>query len=334
MNSSGQTQPVCVIGSGSWGTALAMVLSRTGREVRMLTHTPEEAVQLNLKHENTPYLPGIPFPPTLSATNSYDEALAGTAATVVAVPCFAADSVLVHLQGIDTPVIAANKGIDPESLERVDEMLIRHVGRGRAALLSGPSFAKDSAAGLPTAISMAASDIELARHCAALFTDPAFRIYTCTDMAGVALGGALKNVIAIAAGITAGLELGHSAMAALVTRGIAEISRLAVACGGRPETLAGLSGLGDLVLTCTGELSRNRQMGMALAGGMSVEAARNHVGQIVEGEKTAIAACKLAEKHNIEMPIAQSVRAVLQGELEASEAVSRLLARPQKSELE
>lgn len=334
MNNNTQAQAVCVIGSGSWGTALAMVLSRAGREVRLLTRTAEEAERLNRERENKPYLPGIPFPERLSATSSYEEALPGTAATVMAVPCFAADAVLEKLEHIDTPVIAANKGINPETLERVDEQLLRHLGSERTALLSGPSFARDSAVGLPTAVAMAAADIELARRCAALFTDPSFRIYTCNDLPGVALGGALKNVIAIAAGIAAGLELGHSAMAALVTRGIAEISRLAVACGGRPETLAGLSGLGDLVLTCTGELSRNRKMGMALAKGMSVEAARAHVGQIVEGEKTAFAACKLAEKHGIDMPISQIVRAVLLDEISGAKAVELLLARPEKSELE
>lgn len=331
---SSENAPVCVIGSGSWGTALAMVLSRSGREVRLLTRTQEETEHLNSVRENAAYLPGIPFPESLHATNRYDAALAGTVATVMAVPCSAADVVLENLHAIDTPVIAANKGINPETLERVDEQLIRHVGPERAILLSGPSFAHDSAIGLPTAITMAAVDIELAKRGASLFTDPTFRIYTCTDMAGVALGGALKNVIAIAAGIAAGLKLGHSAMAALVTRGIAEISRLAVACGGRPETLSGLSGLGDLVLTCTGELSRNRRMGMLLAEGLAVDEARNQIGQVVEGEKTAIAACKLAEKHAIDMPIAQSVRTVLLGRISASDAVQQLLARPEKSELE
>jgi len=248
------------------------------------------------------------------------------------VPCSAGDSVLSSISSYDKPVIAACKGLNPDSLERVDELLIRHVGIERTALLSGPSFARDSAEGLPTAITMAAADLALARHCAQLFEDPAFRIYTSTDLAGVALGGALKNVIAIAAGIASGLNLGHSAIAALITRGIAEISRLAVACGGRPETMSGLAGLGDLVLTCTGELSRNRKMGMALAQGMSVDEARSHVGQVVEGEKTAIAACRLAEQHGIEMPISEIVRSVLQSELRPDQAVSQLLNRPEKSE--
>lgn len=217
-------------------------------------------------------------------------------------------------------------------MERVDELLIRRVGTGRAALLSGPSFARDSAEGLPTAITMAASNIEFAKQCAEFFDDPVFRIYTSTDMAGVALGGALKNVIAIAAGIAAGLHLGHSAMAALITRGIAEITRLAVTCGAHPETMSGLSGLGDLVLTCTGELSRNRKMGMALVSGMSISDARTHVGQVVEGEKTAIAACKLAKQHGIEMPITESVCAVLLEQIKPDDAVSQLLSRPNKNE--
>lgn len=324
--------PVSVIGAGSWGSALAMVLSRHGREVRLFERDSATAQQMQEQRQNSHFLPGITFPETLTVLSDYHAVLDGVAAIVLAVPCSAADSVLEHLADSTAPIIAANKGVDPGTLERVDELLIRHVGVERAAILSGPSFAKDSAEGLPTAITMAASDIELARHCASIFDDPAFRIYTSTDMAGVALGGALKNVIAIAAGITAGLGLGHSAMAALVTRGIAEISRLAVACGGRPETLSGLSGLGDLVLTCTGELSRNRKMGMALADGMSVDAARTHVGQVVEGEKTAIAACKLAKKHGIEMPISETVAAILEGKINPAQAVSQLLSRPEKHE--
>ncbi|MES0371640.1 MAG: NAD(P)H-dependent glycerol-3-phosphate dehydrogenase [Mariprofundaceae bacterium] len=329
-----KSAPVCVIGAGSWGTALAMVLARRGREVRLLARTEAQAKEMNRQHENSHFLPGSSFPSSLFVTADYDKALADTVATILAVPCSAADSVLSRLTTLDTPVIAACKGLNPETLERIDELLIRHVGTERTALLSGPSFAKDSADGLPTAITMAASDIELARRCAALFDDPAFRIYTSADMAGVALGGALKNVIAIAAGIAAGLGLGHSAMAALVTRGIAEITRLAVACGGRPETLSGLSGLGDLVLTCTGDLSRNRSMGMALAKGMSVDQARAHIGQVVEGEKTAIAACKLAEQHEIEMPICETVRAVLSNRIKADDAVVQLLSRPEKHEQE
>jgi len=308
--------PVAVLGAGSWGTALAMVLSRCGREVHLFERNGALAREMQKSRRNDRFLPGITFPGSLSVTADYDKALKGTAATVLAVPCSAADSVLSNISASSTPVIAACKGLNPDSLERVDELLIRHVGIDRVVLLSGPSFARDSAEGLPTAITMAAADLTLARQCAGLFDDSAFRIYTSTDMAGVALGGALKNVIAIAAGISSGLNLGHSA----------------VACGGKPETMSGLSGLGDLVLTCTGELSRNRKMGIALAQGMSVDEARAHVGQVVEGEKTAIAACKLAEKHGIEMPISEIVRSVLEEKIRPDQAVSQLLNRPEKAE--
>jgi len=324
--------PIAVLGAGSWGTALAMVLSRCGREVHLFERDAALAREMQEQRQNSHFLPGMIFPEGLIVTSNHSQALNGTAATVLAVPCSAGDSVLSSISSYNMPVIAACKGLNPDTLERVDELLIRHVGIERTALLSGPSFAKDSAEGLPTAITMAAADIELARHCAELFDDPTFRIYTSTDLAGVALGGALKNVIAIAAGIASGLNLGHSAIAALITRGIAEISRLAVACGGKPETMSGLSGLGDLVLTCTGELSRNRKMGMALAHGMGVDEARAHVGQVVEGEKTAIAACRLAEQYGIEMPISEIVRAVLQEQIRPDQAVSQLLNRPQKSE--
>lgn len=324
--------PVAVLGAGSWGTALAMVLSRCGREVRLFERSDALAREMQQQRQNSHFLSGIIFPGSLSVTADYDKALNGTAATVLAVPCSAADSVLSNISGYSMPVIAACKGLNPDSLERVDELLIRHVGIERTVLLSGPSFARDSAEGLPTAITMAAADLTLACQCVELFDDPTFRIYTSTDLAGVALGGALKNVIAIAAGIASGLNLGHSAIAALITRGIAEISRLAVACGGKPETMSGLSGLGDLVLTCTGELSRNRKMGIALAQGMSVDEARSHVGQVVEGEKTAIAACRLAEQHGIEMPISETVRSVLEEKIRLDQAVSQLLNRPKKSE--
>jgi len=326
------THPVCVIGAGSWGTALAMVLSRTGRPVYLLTRTPEIEQQLQAARENSDYLPGIRFPDSLMITADWDAAVAQAPAVVLALPCSAAEEVLPKLSNLNMPVIGACKGIDADTLERTDELLLRHVGPERTALLSGPSFAKDVAMGLPTAITMAAGTQQLAEEAATFFDDGNFRIYTSTDLAGVALGGALKNVIAIAAGIADGLNLGHSAVAALVTRGITEMTRLAVACGGRPETLAGLSGLGDLVLTCTGDLSRNRKMGRAMAQGMTPDEARAHVEQVVEGEKTAFAACKLAEKYGVEMPIAAAVRSVLLSEMTPVDAVRRLLSRPEKSE--
>ncbi len=329
-------QRITVWGAGSWGTALAMVLAKHGRPVDLITRNQTTADKLNTERENARYLQGMPFPNSLNAIGQEHPDLPAlleqSFATVLGLPCSAAETALIRLRDYNHPIIAANKGINPDSLERVDELLIRFVGVERTLLLSGPSFAAEVATGKPTAITLAANDADLAKRVSAIFEDGNFRVYTSTDLVGVALGGALKNVIAIAAGMAEGMHLGHNALAALVTRGIAEISRLTVACGGQPETMSGLSGLGDLLLTCTGSLSRNRKMGMALASGLSVEKAREYVGQVVEGEKTATAAIKLAEKQHIEMPISNMVYAVLQGETSPKKALQTLMERPQRDE--
>lgn len=329
-------QSVTVWGAGSWGTALAMVLAKHGRKVHLITRNQDTADKLNQDHENARYLKDKTFPISLHAIGQehpdLDAILQQSSATVLALPCAVAEIALVRLQTFTHPVIAANKGINPDTLERVDELLIRFVGKVRTLLLSGPSFAAEVASGKPTAITLAAAKLDLAQDVAALFEDSNFRVYTSTDLVGVALGGALKNVIAIAAGIADGMHLGHNALAALVTRGIAEISRLTEACGGKAETMSGLSGLGDLLLTCTGSLSRNRKMGMALASGLSVEKAREYVGQVVEGEKTATAAVKLAQQCNVDMPITQMTYAVLQGETSPKHALKSLMERPQRDE--
>ncbi|PCI43040.1 MAG: glycerol-3-phosphate dehydrogenase [Proteobacteria bacterium] len=323
---------VCVLGAGSWGTALAMVLARQSRPVTLIARNPETAELMQQSRENKRYLPNIRFPDSLTVSSSHSPTLEQASAIVLALPCSAILEILPQLSGLNKPIIAACKGLNPQTLERMDETLLHHIGSANAALLSGPSFAIEVAQGMPTAITMAASSESLARHAASFFDDPSFRIYTSTDMTGVAMGGALKNIIAIAAGVAEGLNLGHNTTAALITRGISEISRLAVACGGKPETLSGLSGLGDLVLTCTGSLSRNRQMGIALASGMDTNAARAHVGQVVEGERSALAACRLAEKMGIDMPISQAVQALLSGKISAQAVVQALLARPEKNE--
>jgi len=323
---------VCVLGAGSWGTALAMVLARQGRPTSLIARNPETAKIMQQTRKNSRYLPSIHFPDSLTIHSDQKPSLEQASAVVLALPCTAIVEVLPLLSTLNKPIIAACKGLNPQTLERMDEILLQHIGADYSALLSGPSFALEVAQGMPTAITMAASSERLARHAAAFFNDPAFRIYTSTDMTGVAMGGALKNIIAIAAGVAEGLNLGHNTAAALITRGISEISRLAVACGGKPETLSGLSGLGDLVLTCTGSLSRNRKMGIALASGMDANAARAHVGQVVEGERSALAACRLAESMGIDMPISQGVQALLSGKISAQTAVQRLLSRPEKNE--
>ena len=327
---------VTVWGAGSWGTALAMVLAKHGRKVFLITRNQATADKLNQDGENARYLQGMPFPQSLTAIGQehpdLPKILQQSFATVLALPCSAAETALIRLREYEHPVIAANKGINPDTLERVDELLIRFVGKERTLLLSGPSFAAEVATGKPTAITLAAENLDTAKQVASLFEDGNFRIYTSTDLVGVALGGALKNIIAIAAGMAEGMHLGHNALAALVTRGIAEISRLTQACGGKAETMSGLSGLGDLLLTCTGSLSRNRKMGMALASGRNVEEARKYVGQVVEGEKTAAAAVLLAKKYHIDMPITQAVHAVLNGNTSPQKALKSLMERPARDE--
>ncbi|MDX8390609.1 MAG: NAD(P)H-dependent glycerol-3-phosphate dehydrogenase [Mariprofundaceae bacterium] len=324
--------PVCVMGAGSWGTALAMVLARHGRDVRLLARCHDSAKIMQQQRQNPKYLAGIQFPDSLRVTGDQQQSVEGVAAVVLALPCHVAESVAATLTHSSIPVIAACKGINPNTLERVDQWLIHHLGRERITILSGPSFAKEVAEGSPTAITLAGHDKQVTAKMASLFDDSSFRIYCSDDLVAVTLGGALKNVIAIAAGIADGLKLGHNATAALITRGITEISRLSIACGGRPETISGLAGLGDLVLTCTGALSRNRQMGLALAKGMDRNAARNHIGQTVEGEHTAAAACKLAARHHVDMPICHIVQCILQQEISPQDGVKQLLARPERRE--
>lgn len=310
-----------------------MVLARQGRPVRLLARDPAQAARMQQSHENDVYLPGVLFPDSLEVTSELHVALEHARIAVLATPSAAAESVLPQVARLSTmPVIAAFKGLNPETLERTDELLIRHLGRKRSVVLSGPSFAVEVAHGQPTAMTMAAPDIQQAEVAASFFAGTNFRIYTSNDMVGVSLGGALKNVVAIAAGMANGMRLGHNSIAAAITRGLAEMARIACACGSRRETLMGLSGLGDLVLTCTGEMSRNRRFGTALAQGMDVAGAQTHIGRIIEGVGTARAVHALAFRLNVEAPLMESVYRVLCGELMLPDAVRTLLERPVRSE--
>ncbi len=326
-------EQVCVLGAGSWGTALAMVLARSGkREVRLYTRDIEQVHRINASRENSDYLPGIRLPDNILLTSDLSAAIANIDACIYALPCIAMDDYLPHLAAGDYPVIAACKGLHPEHLQRNDEILAQHIETSRIALLSGPSFAMEVALNQPTAITMAAETLVLAQHAASFFDDTNFRIYPSDDVIGVAMGGALKNVIAIAAGMADGLGFGHNSVAAAVTRGLSEIARLTVACGGRTETMMGLSGLGDLVLTCTGSLSRNRRFGIAVAQGKSLSAAEAEIGQVVEGVRTAQAVALMAEKLELELPLMQSVHQILSGQLDIQHALLQLLARPERPE--
>ncbi len=329
---------IAVIGAGAWGTALSIVLGRKGsHNVRLWAHEPEVRESINARHLNDLFLPGDTIPAGVRATNDLAEALHQAAIVVSVMPShhtrhlFKAMSPHLRDQML---FVSATKGIENDSLCRMTEVIAATVPFAvRIGALSGPSFAKEVAEGHPTAITIASTDRELARTVQSEFSDPGFRLYTNDDVVGVELGGALKNIIAIAAGVCDGLGLGHNSVAALITRGLAEINRLAVSCGGRQETMAGLAGLGDLVLTCTGGLSRNRSVGVALGEGQKLDAiiAGMH-GMVAEGVLTTNAAIGLAHNMGVEMPITEQMHAILQQGKSPKEAIRELMARPSTSE--
>ena len=330
---------IAVLGAGSWGTALALNLCRRNdHAVTLWAHTPAHARAMAAEGENRRYLPGYALPPLLQVTESLGQAVAEAESVLLVVPSQ-------HLRGVaeellpllapGTPVLSAAKGIEAGTLLRMTEVL-RAVAGGRAlrfGVLSGPSFAQEVAAGQPAAVTVAFAEAEDAESAQRMLATETLRLYRNTDVVGVELGGALKNVIALAAGAVAGLELGQNSLAALVTRGIAEITRLALACGGRAETLAGLAGLGDLLLTCTGVLSRNRFVGMELGRGRGLaEIVAGLDGKVAEGVLTTHAALGLARRAGVSMPIAEEVEAVLEGRRSAADAVRALMARPGRDE--
>jgi glycerol-3-phosphate dehydrogenase (NAD(P)+) len=334
---------IAILGAGAWGTALAIVLTRNARHtVGLWAYEVEVRDSVMALRENSLYLPGCTIPAGVATTNSYAEALDGAGIVVSVMPSNRCRSVFEEMHPYLTPqmlLVSATKGIENSSYMRMTEVIrdLLQKTKGfepRVGALSGPSFAREVALGDPTAITIASSDAELAQIIQREFSDPFFRVYTNDDIAGVELGGALKNVIAIAAGICAGLELGHNSVAALITRGLAEITRLAVACGGRPETLAGLAGLGDLVLTCTGSLSRNRSVGVELGRGRKLpDIIADMHGAVAEGVFTTQAAVGLAERHGVELPITQQMCEILQNGKSPRDAIQELMTRRAKSEI-
>ncbi len=327
---------VAVLGAGSWGTALALLLARNGHDVRLWGHDPEEVTPLCRERENRRYLPGVPFPARLNAGADLVEALAGVELALVAVPSHAYGATLTRLRPL-LPMTAgfawATKGLEHGSGRFLHEATLEVLGRDRpAAVISGPSFAVEVARGLPTAVTVAAWDMTHALRVAAVLHGSNLRAYTSSDVIGVELGGAVKNVLAIAAGIADGLGFGANARAALITRGLAEMVRLGVAVGGQRETFMGLAGIGDLVLTCTDDQSRNRRFGLAIGRGDSAEAASAAIGQVVEGAATVREIRRLARRHGVELPITEQVDAVLYHGQSPRRAVENLLARDPKPE--
>jgi glycerol-3-phosphate dehydrogenase (NAD(P)+) len=329
---------VTVLGAGSWGTALAVHLGRLGHAVRLWARDGALVDEMRVRRANTTYLPEVPLPPCVAVTASMDEALGGTDLIVSAIPSHGCRAVIraaaPHVASHAT-IVSATKGIEVDTLLRMSQVIAEELGPRRpVVVLSGPSFAIEVARELPAAVLAASSDEGATSLVQAEFRGPHFRLYGSSDVAGVEIGGAMKNVIAIAAGVVEGLGLGHNALAALITRGLAEVTRLACAVGGKRETLAGLSGLGDLVLTCTGDLSRNRHVGMELARGRALADILAHMKMIAEGVRTTGAALALGARHGVELPIATQMAEVLAGRSDPRSAVEALMLRRQRAEAE
>lgn len=333
------TASVAVLGAGSWGTTLANVLAKKGSTVRIWSYESEVARLINEEHENAAYLPGIALHPSLEAVTQVGEAVEGAEVIVSVSPAQHVRRVMQQaLPALreDVRMVSASKGIEQESLATMAEVFADVLPAGVAAaasFLSGPSFALEVAREQPTAVTVASLDAAAAIDVQTLFQTPYFRVYTSDDVTGVELGGALKNVVALAAGMATGLGLGHNATAALITRGLAEMARLAAARGANPLTLSGLAGMGDLILTCTGSLSRNRHVGIELGRGRALEDVMAEMTMVAEGVHTTRAARALALQEGVEMPIVAEVNTVLFGETTAREALENLMLREPKPEL-
>ena len=332
--------PAAVIGGGSWGTALAAILAAKGRDVRLWVRDPGLAEEIERARENARYLPGVRLGGPLRATADIAEALAGAALVVSATPSHVVRDVMTaaapHVAA-GAIVVSASKGIEEGTLKRMTEVLGEVLSRSedeRLAVLSGPSFAAEVVRGSPTAVTLAARDPDVAEAARAAFFTPRFRVYTSDDVVGVELGGSVKNVVAIATGIADGLEYGYNARAALITRGLAEISRLGMALGGQRLTFMGLAGLGDLVLTCTGELSRNRTVGLRLGRGESLPSILSEIRQVAEGVRSTRSVRDLARRIDVEMPIVEQVYEMLYHAKSPQVVVEELMTRESKPEFQ
>jgi glycerol-3-phosphate dehydrogenase (NAD(P)+) len=327
---------VTVLGAGSWGTALAALIARHGHRTVLWGRDAAIAEAIDQRHENPRYLPGIALPDELRATTDLAAAMRDADLVLVVVPSHAFTETLRALAPLrpgHAGVAWAAKGFEPGSGRFLHEVAGELLGPAvPLAVVTGPSFAKEVALGLPTALTVQGEDTAFVQQVADVLHGPEFRAYTGSDMRGAELGGAMKNVLAVATGAADGMALGLNARTGLITRGLNEMLRLNAAIGGRAETLMGLAGLGDLVLTCTGDLSRNRRLGLALGRGQTLEDAVREIGQVVESVQTANEVMRLAERHGVELPISENVRAVLHGDITPAEALQRLLSREQKAE--
>ena len=325
---------VLVLGGGSWGTALAAHLGRKGTRVTLWAYEPEVVAGINARHHNPLFLPEIELPASVTAVGAVGD-LRDVDAVLMVAPSKVFRSVLKHAEGVRpaTPIISATKGLEPGTLALMTEVIADILPTCRPAALSGPSFAEEVAKGYPTAVVGAAEDEEVAKLVQELFASPTFRVYASTDVIGVQIGGALKNVIAVAAGMLEGMGLGHNTRAALITRGLAEITRLGEAMGADPRTFAGLAGVGDLILTTTGSLSRNRQLGEFVGKGGTLAQWKEAHRTVAEGADTALTAVELGRRHGVELPLCQQVHSILYEGKAPKVALMELMERAQKTEV-
>jgi glycerol-3-phosphate dehydrogenase (NAD(P)+) len=332
------TRTVTILGAGSWGTALAVHLGRLGHDVRLWARDQALVADMSSRRANAVYLPDVHVPDTVTVTHALADALRDAELVVSAIPSHGCRSVIRTAAPFLAPrtvIVSATKGIEAGTMLRMSEVIAQEVGGAhRIVVLSGPSFAIEVARQLPTAILAASAHADAIELVQAEFRGPALRLYGSDDVVGVEIGGAMKNIIAIAAGVVEGLGLGQNALAALITRGLAELTRLACAVGGRRDTLAGLSGLGDLVLTCTGTLSRNRHVGVELARGRTLPEILAGMKMVAEGVITTGAALELGARHGVELPIATQMAEVLSGRSDVRTAITSLMLRRQRAEAE
>jgi glycerol-3-phosphate dehydrogenase (NAD(P)+) len=330
-------KPIAILGAGSWGTALAILLGRQQRAVNLWPRRPEQAQAISQARENQRYLPGHSLPEMVNVCRSLEEALVPAKFIILAVPAKGmraiAELSAPYLRP-DQPLLSAAKGLEPETAKRMSEVLEELLPQQPCGVLSGPNLASEVVAGQPTTTVVASLNREVAGQLQASLICPSFRVYTSLDVVGVELGGALKNVIAIAAGIADGLGFGDNTRAALITRGLAEITRLGAAMGADPRTFQGLSGIGDLIATCVSPRSRNHWVGYHLARGQSLAQILSGMEQIAEGVPTTAAALALAKRHGVEMPIAAHLQSVLGEGVTPAAAVAKLMNRPGKEEIE
>src|SRR3989338_6870056 len=333
-----EMEKICVLGAGSWGTTLANILAEKGFDISLWVREEELYRIIRETRENAFFLPGIKLAQNITSTNSIEEAVKNRAVILCVIPSHGVRDIFAQVSKFlskDAIIVNASKGIEQETLLTVSQILMRILPKAfhkNLSVLSGPTFAKEVSRKLPTAICVAANKKAVAEKVQQVFNTNYFRVYTNSDMIGVEISGALKNIIAIAAGISDGLSLGMNARAALITRGLTEMARLGVSMGAGPATFAGLSGLGDLVLTCTGELSRNRSVGMLLGKGQKLPDILSEMRMVAEGIKTSEAAFDLAQENNIEMPITEQVYRVLYENKSPKDAVMELMTRRLKEE--